>query len=399
MSLSEPHQQQQQQQQQNGQRLLQVKSKYLAEFRRFSLNSHKDTYVTFIHQIEFLHRLGSVDTVITYTDPVHGDLLPINNEENFSKAKKSCNSHGLLRIYVHKKDNYVVSNGFGQSTVVRRKGKKKPVISLPEDFRPVSAIIDVDILPESLRRVRLHNHGANKPLGFFIRDGVSLRVSEERVEKIPGIFISRLVQGGLAEMTGLLAVNDEVLEVNGIEVAGKSLDQVTDMMVANSSNLIVTVKPASMRNCGAGSQRSAKSQHQRPPLNARTRYQYRDSEGDSDGDEIIDDIDNHHSQQQQQRPPQYQQHDRRRSSVYSSGDSRNNYSRAGGFEQQSIQRSSNVLSSSSSRGSLQQSRNHHHHRHQRKQHGSAGSGSVVVGGGSLRRSSRSQRSNNNVVDL
>ena len=53
--------------------------------------------------------------------------------------------------------------------------------------------------------------------------------------------------GGLAESTGLLAVNDEVLEVNGIEVAGKSLDQVTDMMVANSSNLIVTVKPANQR--------------------------------------------------------------------------------------------------------------------------------------------------------
>ena len=61
---------------------------------------------------------------------------------------------------------------------------------------------------------------------------------------MPGIFISRLLAGGLAESTGLLAVNDEVLEVNGIEVVGKSLDQVTDMMVANSSNLIVTVKPA-----------------------------------------------------------------------------------------------------------------------------------------------------------
>jgi C-terminal processing protease CtpA/Prc len=53
------------------------------------------------------------------------------------------------------------------------------------------------------------------------------------LSKVPGIFISRLVPGGLAESTGLLAVNDEVLEVNGIEVVGKSLDQVTDMMVAN----------------------------------------------------------------------------------------------------------------------------------------------------------------------
>lgn len=56
--------------------------------------------------------------------------------------------------------------------------------------------------------------------------------------------------GGLAESTGLLAVNDEVLEVNGIEVAGKTLDQVTDMMVANSSNLIITVKPANQRTVG-----------------------------------------------------------------------------------------------------------------------------------------------------
>lgn len=48
------------------------------------------------------------------------------------------------------------------------------------------------------------------------------------MEKVPSIFISRLVPGGIAESTGLLAVNDEVLEVNGIEVAGKSLDQVCD---------------------------------------------------------------------------------------------------------------------------------------------------------------------------
>jgi partitioning defective protein 6 len=31
--------------------------------------------------------------------------------------------------------------------------------------------------------------------------------------------------------------------VNGIDVSGKTLDQVTDMMVANAANLIVTVKP------------------------------------------------------------------------------------------------------------------------------------------------------------
>lgn len=112
----------------------------------------------------------------------------------------------------------------------------------------MSSIIDVDIVPETCRRVRLVKHGSEKPLGFYIRDGTSIRVTVKGLEKVPGIFISRLVPGGLAESTGLLSVNDEVLEVNGIEVLGKSLDQVTDMMVANSSNLIITIRPANQRN-------------------------------------------------------------------------------------------------------------------------------------------------------
>ncbi len=49
--------------------------------------------------------------------------------------------------------------------------------------------------------------------------GTSVRVTAAGVMKVQGIFISRLVEGGLAESTGLLAVNDEVLEVNGIEVS------------------------------------------------------------------------------------------------------------------------------------------------------------------------------------
>ena len=53
--------------------------------------------------------------------------------------------------------------------------------------------------------------------------------------------LCRLVPGGLAESTGLLAVNDEVLEVNGIEVAGKSLDQVIVIMVAVVSDIMLVI--------------------------------------------------------------------------------------------------------------------------------------------------------------
>ena len=56
--------------------------------------------------------------------------------------------------------------------------------------------------------------------------------------------------------------------MNGIEVVGKTLDQVTDMMVANSSNLIITVKPVNQHNnisprrggSGRSSQKSIASQ-------------------------------------------------------------------------------------------------------------------------------------------
>lgn len=99
-----------------------------------------------------------------------------------------------------------------------------------------------------------------------------------------------MVPGGLAESTGLLAVNDEVLEVNGIEVFGKTLDQVTDMMVANSSNLIITVKPANQRivgppvrrnSFGRNSQVSSGSQHSATTAGS-------DPEDKYDADDIVD---------------------------------------------------------------------------------------------------------------
>lgn len=62
-------------------------------------------------------------------------------------------------------------------------------------FIKVAAIIDVDVVPEVCRRVRLLKHGSDKPLGFYIRDGTSVRVTPSGLERVPGIYISRLVPG------------------------------------------------------------------------------------------------------------------------------------------------------------------------------------------------------------
>lgn len=60
----------------------------------------------------------------------------------------------------------------------------------------------------------MKSSGSDRPLGFYIRDGVSIRETVDGMENVPGVFISRLVTGGLAESTGLLAVNDEVNCIN-----------------------------------------------------------------------------------------------------------------------------------------------------------------------------------------
>ncbi|CAB3408355.1 unnamed protein product [Caenorhabditis bovis] len=239
--------------------LLQVKSKFDQEWRRFSIpmNSGPITYENFRSLVEKLHHLESVQFTLCYNS-ISGDILPITNDDNLRKSFESARP--VLRLLIQRRgESWEEKYGYGTDSDRRWNGiasilnpqrppKRSYSISNPADFRQVSAIIDVDKVPEAHRRVRLCKHGSDRPLGFYIRDGTSVRVTETGVVKVSGIFISRLVDGGLAESTGLLGVNDEVLEVNGIEVFGKTLDQVTDMMVANAHNLIITVKPANQRN-------------------------------------------------------------------------------------------------------------------------------------------------------
>uniref|UniRef100_A0A0N5A7A9 Partitioning defective 6 homolog beta n=1 Tax=Parastrongyloides trichosuri TaxID=131310 RepID=A0A0N5A7A9_PARTI len=239
-----------------------VKSKFDAEFRRFVITFKNGKPMTFDELrtlLEKVHHLEEIPFIISYTSN-SGDTLPITNDENFRKSYESAKP--TLKILIQRKGESLHERyGYGMDTLDRkRKGismilpvTPKPQrlysISNPADFRQVSAIIDVDIIPDTLRRIRISKHGNNdRALGFYIRNGKTVRISNQNVIHTNGIFISRLLEGGLAESTGLLAVNDEVLEVNGISVDGKNLDQVTDMMVANAENLIITVKPAHQTN-------------------------------------------------------------------------------------------------------------------------------------------------------
>lgn len=272
-----------------------IKSKIGVEFRRYAVRRDDvQSFDSFYQKIEHFHHLSAIPFVIFYTDS-DNFILPINNDDNLAKAISSakqitlhntnCNhdhnpntnnsNHNqppattirrtFLKLFIEKKgvhlnyyNGYMTGKykkgqpfkGFSNLILPSNDQGPRPSIGMPEDFRQVSSIIDVDIVPETCRRVRIVKHGSDRPLGFYIRDGTYKRMNAQgQLEMVTGIFISRLVPGGLAESTGLLAVNDEVLEVNGIQVThGKTLDQVTDMMVANSSNLIITIRPGKINS-------------------------------------------------------------------------------------------------------------------------------------------------------
>ncbi|VDP34238.1 unnamed protein product [Echinostoma caproni] len=109
----------------------------------------------------------------------------------------------------------------------------------------IPEMISAIIIFSTVRLVRT----PNKNFGLYIRNGISEHHTVNGYESVPAFFVSRLDRDGIAYGTGLLAEDDEIIEVNGIEVYGKTMDQVTDMMVANSSNLIITVRPADQTNC------------------------------------------------------------------------------------------------------------------------------------------------------
>ena len=75
-----------------------------AEFRRFSVDRGREKkFDDFQGVIERIHFLQNIPFIITYTD-VHGDLLPINNDDNMHLALFTAKP--VLRILVQRKGNY-----------------------------------------------------------------------------------------------------------------------------------------------------------------------------------------------------------------------------------------------------------------------------------------------------
>merc|ERR1712106_86871 len=117
-----------------------------------------------------------------------------------------------------------------------RIAEREPMQPLGDELPEEETVLDTDLrvtsvtsqYPEDqIKIVRIDK--TNEPLGATIRN------------EGDSVIIGRIVKGGAAEKSGLLNEGDEILEVNGVEVRGKSVNDVCDMLAGMTGTLTVII--------------------------------------------------------------------------------------------------------------------------------------------------------------
>ncbi|XP_041715882.1 protein PALS1-like [Coregonus clupeaformis] len=90
----------------------------------------------------------------------------------------------------------------------------------------------IQYMGETVKLVRLEKAG-DMPLGATVRN------------EMDGVVVSRVVKGGAAERSGLLAEGDEILQINGVPVRGKNINEVHDLLTEMHGTLTFLLIPSS----------------------------------------------------------------------------------------------------------------------------------------------------------
>ncbi|XP_052768272.1 protein PALS1-like isoform X2 [Mya arenaria] len=92
-------------------------------------------------------------------------------------------------------------------------------------------------VPDTASVIRIvHLDKTTEPLGATVRnDGES-------------VIISRIVKGGTAEKSGMLHEGDEILDINGIDMKGKDINDVSEMLANMTGRITFTIYPSNEYN-------------------------------------------------------------------------------------------------------------------------------------------------------
>jgi MAGUK p55 subfamily protein 5 len=103
---------------------------------------------------------------------------------------------------------------------------------------PPQAVPDHRFQEENIKIIKIEK--STEPLGATVRN------------EGEAVVIGRVVRGGAADKSGLLHEGDEILEVNGIEMRGKSVNAVCDILQAMEGTLTFLIVPASQARSHSG---------------------------------------------------------------------------------------------------------------------------------------------------
>ncbi|XP_029564155.1 MAGUK p55 subfamily member 5-A isoform X1 [Salmo trutta] len=92
----------------------------------------------------------------------------------------------------------------------------------------------IQYMGETVKLVRLEKAG-DMPLGATVRN------------EMDSVVVSRVVKGGTAERSGLLAEGDEILQINGVPVRGKNVNEVHDLLTEMHGTLTFLLIPSSQK--------------------------------------------------------------------------------------------------------------------------------------------------------
>ncbi|KAL7677173.1 hypothetical protein ACOME3_003416 [Neoechinorhynchus agilis] len=233
-------------------RLVSVKSRFNNEYSRFAVDFNQfsdfeefNRYVCGMNGIDMdTYESKNSSFHVFYSDIRNQSMLPVTNEHNFARmVNQYVDNHErrLLRIYVVNIDLGSTSVGNAMPTSKYIRFRQNLPIRCLNDLRVVGSLINDNTLPTNCRKVHLHRDDPKMNLGFYIRKGQGLSKESLLSEVSEGIFVSKLLPGALAERCGLLSINDEIIEVNGILIDGMAVSEVADLLsqYKNDVNLII----------------------------------------------------------------------------------------------------------------------------------------------------------------
>nr|XP_057946859.1 protein PALS1-like [Doryrhamphus excisus] len=144
--------------------------------------------------------------------------LEVRNLSQTSHNKEGLELSSLLS------DTHIQSLLVAHDSIAEREMEPEPLSSQTETLRQWGG--------EPVKIVQIEK-ARDIPLGATVRN------------EMESVIISRIVRGGAAERSGLLAEGDEILEINGVEIRGKDVNQVFDILADMHGLLTFVLIPSS----------------------------------------------------------------------------------------------------------------------------------------------------------